>query len=216
MTDAALTARNAGLVSCHACNLLVRTGSLHHGLGACPRCGGALHVRKTNSLQRCWALVIAAAICYVPANVLPIMTVISFGKGEPDTILSGVEVLIATGQYPIALLVFFASIFVPMLKLILLTYLMLSVQRKSLWRPRDRAVMYRITEAVGRWSMLDIFMISILAALVKLDAVATIEAGPGALFFAAVVVITMFAAMALDPRLVWDAMENSNEPTASR
>jgi paraquat-inducible protein A len=211
MTVAALTARKAGLVSCHTCNLLVRTGSLRHGHGACPRCGGALHARKSNSIARCWALVIAAAICYVPANMLPIMTVISFGEGEPDTILSGVKALILAGMYPVAILVFFASIFVPMLKLLLLVYLMLSVQFKSQWRPRDRTVMYRVTEAVGRWSMLDIFMISILAALVKLDALATIEAGPGALFFAAVVIITMFAAMALDPRLIWDAMENTDE-----
>ena len=209
-----ITAKNSGLVSCHACSLLVRAGSLYHGHGACPRCGGALHVRKTNSLNRCWALLIAAAICYIPANVLPIMTVISFGEGEPDTILSGVKAFIDAGMYPLALLVFFASIFVPVLKLILLSYLMISVQFKSLWRPRERTIMYRITEAVGRWSMVDIFMISILAALVKLGSLATIEPGAGAGFFAAVVVLTMFAAMSFDPRLIWDSLGEEDDRRA--
>ncbi len=92
-----------------------------------------------------------------------------------------------------------------------MTYLLISVQRKSRWRPRDRTVLYRITEAVGRWSMIDVFMISILVALVKLGAIATIEPGAGAMAFAAVVVVTMFAAMSFDPRLIWDALENSDE-----
>ncbi len=139
------------------------------------------------------------------------MTVISFGEGEPDTIISGVKALLAVGMYPVAILVFFASIFVPVLKLTLLTFLLVSVQIKSAWRPRDRTVMYRITEVVGRWSMVDIFMISILAALVKLGSIATIEPGAGAGFFAAVVIMTMFASMAFDPRLIWDAMENEDE-----
>ena len=211
MNDAPPTAKNSGMVSCHACSLLVKVGSLHQGHGDCPRCGGALHLRKNDSLSRCWALLIAAAICYIPANVLPIMTVISFGEGEPDTIMSGVKAFIDSEMYPLALLVFFASIFVPVLKMLLLTYLLISVRIKSLWRPRDRTVMYRITEAVGRWSMVDIFMISILAALVKLGSLATIEPGAGAVFFAAVVILTMFAAMAFDPRLLWDAMENEDD-----
>ena len=173
-----------------------------------------MHVRKTNSLNRCWALLIAAAICYIPANVLPIMTVISFGEGEPDTILSGVKAFIDAGMYPLALLVFFASIFVPVLKLILLSYLMISVEFKSLWRPRERTIMYRITEAVGRWSMVDIFMISILAALVKLGSLATIEPGAGAGFFAAVVVLTMFASMSFDPRLIWDSLGEEDDRRA--
>jgi paraquat-inducible protein A len=139
------------------------------------------------------------------------MTVISFGEGEPDTIISGVKALIAVGMYPVALLVFFASIFVPVLKMILLAYLLISVQVGSKWRPRDRTIMYRITEAVGRWSMVDIFMISILAALVKLGSIATIEPGAGAGFFAAVVILTMFGAMAFDPRLIWDSLEKTND-----
>jgi paraquat-inducible protein A len=139
------------------------------------------------------------------------MTVVQFGEGEGDTIMSGVKAFIADGDYPLAALIFFASIFVPVLKILLLTWLLISVRIKSLWRPRDRTVMYRITEAVGRWSMVDIFMISILAALVKLGSLATIQADTGAVFFAAVVILTMFAAMAFDPRLLWDAMENAHD-----
>ena len=164
-------------------------------------------IRDSNSISRTWALLIAAYILYVPANLLPVMTVISFGKGEADTILSGVEALIHAGMWPIALLVFFASIIVPVTKLLSLTYLLLSVHYKSQWRPRERTVLYRITEVIGRWSMIDIFMISILIALVKLEAVATIEPGMGAISFAAVVIITMFAAMGFDPRFIWDNME---------
>lgn len=153
----------------------------------------------------------AAFILYIPANALPIMTIVSLGAGEPDTILSGVITLIAAGMWPLALLVFFASIVVPMLKLFVLIYLLLSVQFKSRWRPRDRTALYRLTEAVGRWSMLDIFVIAILVALVKFGSIATIETGAGASAFASVVVITMFAAMSFDPRLIWDVIESDHE-----
>ena len=195
-------------VACHCCNLLLEDEDAHPSGGRahrCPRCGSSLHKRKPESLSRTWALLAAALICYLPANLLPIMTVISFGQGEPDTIISGVIALIAVKMYPVALLVLFASICVPVLKILILAYLLLSVQRRSQWRPRERSLLYRITEAIGRWSMIDIFMISILAALVKLDALATISPGPAAVFFAAVVILTMFAAMAFDPRLIWDA-----------
>ena len=196
------------LLSCHACDQVVRTGARrHHARLACPRCGAALHRRKPNSLTRTWALVLTACILYVPANLLPVMTVISFGRGHPDTILSGVQTLIAAGMWPVALLVFFASITVPVLKLIGLTFLAVSVRRGSSWRPRDRTLLYRIIESVGRWSMVDIFMISILVALVNLGAIATIEPGVGAIAFAAVVIITMIASHAFDPRLIWDRQE---------
>ena len=202
------TAAQASLMSCHACHQLSRIpAGFTNGEAICPRCEAHIHLRKPNSISRTWALLIAAYILYIPANLLPVMTVISFGKGNPDTILSGVKELIHAGMWPIALLVFFASIMVPVTKLLALTYLLLSVQLKSKWRPQERTVLYRITEVVGRWSMIDIFMISILIALVKLEAVATIEPGMGAISFAAVVIITMFAAMGFDPRLIWDKME---------
>ena len=208
MTGSSTTAAQASLISCHACHQLSRMpAALTHGKAICPRCEAPIHLRKPNSISRTWALLIAAYILYIPANLLPVMTVISFGKGEADTILSGVKELIHAGMLPIALLVFFASITVPVLKLLSLTYLLLSVQYQSQWRPRERTKLYRITEVVGRWSMIDIFMISILIALVKLDAVATIEPGPGAISFASVVILTMFAAMSFDPRLIWDSIE---------
>ena len=208
MRGSLTTAAQAGLISCHACHKLSKMPvGLPEGVAICPRCETPIHSRKPNSLSRTWALLIAAYILYIPANLLPVMTVISFGKGTPDTILSGVEELIHAGMLPIALLVFFASITVPVLKLLTLTYLLLSVHYKSRWRPRERTFLYRITEVVGRWSMIDIFMISILIALVKLQAVATIEPGMGAISFAAVVILTMFAAIGFDPRLIWDKME---------
>ena len=139
------------------------------------------------------------------------MTVTSFGKGEPDTILSGVKQLIAAGMWPVAILVFFASITVPVLKIVAMVFLLISVQRRSPWRRRDRTLLYRVVEGVGRWSMVDIFMISILVALVNLGAIASIVPGPGALAFAAVVILTMVAAMTFDPRLIWDAQESKRD-----
>ena len=212
MKPSAMTAAQASLVACHACHLLSRARPLPPGYHAhCPRCGATLHRRKPNSLTRAWALTLTACILYIPANLLPVMTVVSMGRGEPDTILSGVKELLLAGMWPLALLVFFASITVPVLKLVALSFILWSVRRKSRWRPRDRTVLYRLTETVGRWSMIDIFMISILVALVKLGSLATIEAGPGAVAFAGVVIITMFAALSFDPRLIWDAIENPHE-----
>jgi paraquat-inducible protein A len=207
----ATAARNGWLV-CHSCRRLSRATRVAAGASSrCPRCGSHLHWRKPDSLARTWALTLTAYILYIPANLLPVMTVTMSGRGEPDTILSGVKELLLGGMWPLALLVFFASITVPVLKLLVLTYLLLSVQFKSLWRPRERTILYRITESVGRWSMIDIFVIAILVALVKLGALATIEAGPGAVAFGGVVVVTMLAAMSFDPRLIWDGLDNSDE-----
>ena len=157
---------------------------------------------------------IAAAILYIPANLYPVMKLTSLGQTEPDTIISGVKAMIVVGMWPIALLVFFASITVPVLKIIGLAYLLLSVQRRSSYRRRDRTKMYRVIESVGRWSMVDIFMISILVALVNLGTIATFEPGIGAVAFASVVVLTMFAAMAFDPRLIWDAGDHGHDDAA--
>ncbi len=198
------TALAASFASCHDCGQLSRVARGHaHGL-RCPRCGAALHTRKPNSLQRTWALVIAAAICYVPANLLPVMTVTSLGKPVSDTIMSGVVYFIEHGDWPLALVIFTASIFVPMMKLAILTFLLISVHRHSSWRPVERTRMYRLTEAIGRWSMVDIYVITIMVALVRLGNLATIEASAGAVFFGSVVVITIFAAESFDPRIIWD------------
>jgi len=206
-----LTAANASLLNCHSCGLLSRAPRGHQAQTICPRCGTPLHARKINSIGRTWALILAAYLFYIPANVLPVMSVTSLGKTQSDTIMSGVIYLLLHGMWPLALLIFFASVMVPMLKLVILTYLLISVQRRSRWRPVDRTRLYRITEVVGRWSMVDIYVVTILVALVKLGNLATIEAGAGAVFFAAVVVITIFAAMTFDPRTIWDVMEKKHE-----
>ena len=204
MTRKFKTAQAAGLISCHSCHLICQRTKQSEDR-VCPRCGAMLHDRKPNSIARTWALVLAASIFYIPANLLPITTVISLGKAQSDTIMSGVIYFLHTGMWPIALVIFLASIFIPLIKLLVLIFLLISVQRKSIWRQQDRTRLYRFVEVIGRWSMVDIFVVTILVALVHLGGLATIHAGPGAIFFGAVVVITIFAAMSFDPRLIWDA-----------
>ena len=199
------------LLACEACDQVVRAEAAHlHGL-ECPRCGEALHRRKPDSLNRTWALALTAMILYIPANLLPVLTVISFGQGAPSTIVGGVIELAQAGMLPVALLVFFASIAVPVMKLLALVYLLISVHRRSTARLRDRTRLYRIVEGIGRWSMVDVFMTGILAALVALGNLATISPGPGAVAFCGVVIVTMFAAMAFDPRLMWDIADGRDD-----
>jgi paraquat-inducible protein A len=199
-----MSAASLGLAGCHDCGLVSRlTGT---GV-ACPRCGAKLHLRKPDSLARTWALVIASCILYVPANVLPIMETSSLFGAQRDTILSGIVFLLHSGSWDLALIVFVASIVVPLSKLAALTYLLLSVHRRSRWQPLQRTRMYRVVEFVGKWSMLDIYVVALLATVVKFKSLADISAAPGAVAFGAVVVLTMFAAHSFDPRLVWDAAE---------
>ena len=208
MNSVPATARQLGLLNCHDCHLLVEAPQGEgHEHGCCPRCGAALHLRKPNSLARTWALVCAATILYIPANVLPMTVTSALGTTQADTIMSGVIYFIHSGSWEIAAVIFIASVFVPLAKLLILVTLLITVQSRSHWRPKDRTALYRLTEMVGRWSMLDVYVVTILVALVKLGAVATIEAGPAAVYFAAVVVITMIAAESFDPRLIWDALE---------
>jgi paraquat-inducible protein A len=171
----------------------------------CPRCESALHERKPDSVARTWALVIAAAIMYIPANYYPVLSVVQLGAGQPSTILGGVEELVTAGQYPLALLVFFASIAVPVLKLVGISFMLITIQTGRAGWLRDRTRLYHIVRFIGRWSMIDIFMESLLGALVAFGSVITIEPGMGALAFCAVVILTMFAAETFDPRLMWDA-----------
>ena len=202
------TAAARGLVACHTCGLLVDGRHAHH---PCPRCDTALHGRKHNSFNRTLSLVVASWLLLIPANLYPVMTVIRFSQGEPSTILQGVVQLIEGGMWGLALLVFFASIVVPISKLVILSMLLYTVRNRSGWRPHDRTRLFRLTEVVGAWSMVDVFLVAILSALVKLDALATIEPGIGVSFFAAVVVITMFAAHSFDPRLIWDHNRNNDK-----
>ena len=199
----AVTAAELGLYGCHMCNLVMSAEPGQHE-AVCPRCGHHLHMRKPDSIARAWAFLIAGYILYVPANVLPIMHTSTLFGAQSDTIMSGVIYLWTSGSWHLALIVFIASILVPSAKLLAMTFLLISVQRRSLWDPMQRTKMYRIIEMVGRWSMLDIFVVGILVALVQLQSLATIKAGLGAVAFGAVVVLTIFAAMEFDPRLIWD------------
>jgi paraquat-inducible protein A len=187
-------------MGCDTCRLVTRgrDGAL------CPRCGFALHHRKPDAVGRTLALLIAAIVLYLPANLYPVLTVVRFGFGQPSTILGGVRELLAAGEWPLALLVFFASVCVPVLKIVGLILLLATTEARSNKGLRDRTILYRIVDAVGRWSMIDIFMGSILVALVRFGAIVTITPGPGAVAFAAVVILTMFAARSFDPRLMWD------------
>lgn len=200
-----LTAKEAALVSCHLCGKLFRdTPAPKRVKRRCTRCGATLHSRKPESLARTWALVITGLILYIPANLYPIMTVTQMGRGTPDTILSGIVALFNSGLWSIGVIVFTASILIPVLKLVVMVLLLLSVHFRWRWPRRQRTLVYKIVEYIGKWSMLDIFMISILVALVKLGFLLNITPNKGASAFAAVVIVTMFAAMSFDTRLIWD------------
>ncbi len=185
-----------------------RCGRLGHpardDAGRCRRCGARLWLRKPASLGRAWALLIAAAICCVFAYAYPVMTVTELGRGAPSTIFGGMIELAAIGWWPIAIVVFIASITIPMFKITALAVMLLSVHRGSIGRLRGRTRVYRFVEVIGRWSMIDIFMVSILTALVQLGFIATVRPNGGAVAFAAVVILTMLAAFSFDPRLMWD------------
>ena len=199
-----VTAADAGLLACHACGLVHRPSGAAHDL-VCARCGAGLHSRKPNSIGRTWALLIAAYVLIVPANVLPVMQTGSLFGSETDTIMSGVVFLWESGSWLLAAILFFASIAVPGAKLLALSYLVVSVQRRTAWAQPQRTRLYRVLEFVGRWSMIDIYVAAILTALVQFGGLMSIKAGPGAIAFGAVVVLTMFAAESFDPRLIWDA-----------
>jgi paraquat-inducible protein A len=201
-----ITAKRAGLVACHAC------GRVERWLGSaqpqyCKRCGAVLHRRNPDSLMRTWALLLAAALLYIPANLLPVMHTTSLVGAEDDTIMSGVVYFWTSGDWPLAVIVFIASILVPMLKLSVLVLLTVTAQRRSSWRPEQRIKLYRIVERIGRWSMLDVFVVTLTVALVRFQSLAVITAGPGALAFGSVVILTMVASMQFDPRLIWDYVD---------
>jgi len=198
-----VTAARAGLVSCEVCHLLSRPVSREEP-GHCPRCGEELVSRKHHSIQYTWALVIAAAICYIPANVLPVLTTTALGSSDSDTIMGGVVLLYETGSWPLALIVLIASVMVPLGKLVALVYLLVTVQRGALGGTRDRTRLYRLVEFIGRWSMLDVFVDTFTVALVQLQPLMSVDPGPGVLFFGAVVVLTMIAAHSFDPRIIWN------------
>ncbi|MGR9012109.1 MAG: paraquat-inducible protein A [Gammaproteobacteria bacterium] len=195
------TALAQGFNRCHDCGYLSKQANKN---SYCPLCGGRLHPRLPHSLQRTAALLLSAFCLYFPANIFPIMTVTRLGVGEPHTILGGIIALINGNMIPIAMLVLVASILVPLLKLLGISLLLLNVHYRWQGHAKKWTILYRMIAFVGRWSMLDIFMISILVSLVDMGGVAQVIAGPAATAFAAVVVLTMLAAKNFDPRLLWD------------
>jgi paraquat-inducible protein A len=204
MTGSAVTAARVGLASCRICGLLSRTAGSARAT-FCPRCGTTLVSRRRNSIQNTWALIIAATICYFPANVLPVLTTNTLASSDPDTIMGGITLLYRSGSWPLALIVLVASVMIPLGKLMALGYLLITVQRGSIRSNRERARLYRMVEFIGRWSMLDVFVDAFVVALVQLGPLMSVEPGPGVAFFAVVVVLTVVAAQTFDPRLIWDS-----------
>jgi paraquat-inducible protein A len=205
-----ITATQLGLVRCSACSLVVQEPEAgRHAI--CPRCEAPLHRRLPNSLARTWALLIAAAVLYIPANLFPIMRTASLGEvPQSDTILSGVVELWVRGSWDLAIIVFVASIVVPLLKIAILMTLLITTGRHSSWRRKERGKLYRFVEFIGHWSMLDIFVVALMAALVRFQSLADVTPGPGAVAFGAVVVLTMLASKSFDERLIWDPPEGSD------
>lgn len=200
-----ITARDRGLARCEACAKLSRLPLKNkQETRHCPRCNSALSYRRPLSLQFSWAYTLAATVLLIPANFLPILTVVSFGQGDPDTIMSGVVKLWESELQLVAAVVFIASIAVPVAKLVIIVMLMLVVQVRLPLSKQQCTILYRFIHFIGRWSMLDLFMISILVTLVHMGNIANVESGPAATAFAAVVVLTLFAANSFDPRLLWD------------
>jgi paraquat-inducible protein A len=203
-----LTAASRGIIGCDDCGLVQRIPSPSADL-VCDRCAATMHARKPNSMSRAWALLIAAYVLIIPANVMPVMATGSLFGTEKDTIFGGVLYLWTSDSEVLAIILFTASIIIPFAKLFTLTFLLISVQIRSTWRPKLRAKLYRMVEIIGRWSMIDIYVATMLTALVQFGSLMSIRAGAGAIAFASVVVLTIFAAMSFDPRLIWDAADST-------
>jgi len=201
-----------GVVACHVCGLVCRADdhAMAGVVAACPRCGMALHRRKPRSYSRTWALLVAAFIMYIPANVVPIMRTASLNDVDDNTIISGVVELWKNGSPNLAVIVFTASIVVPMLKFLALGTLLVSSRRGSDWARQQRATLYRVVELVGYWSMLDVFVVALLTALVRFSVLSRVEPLPGVVFFGLTVVLTMLASMSFDPRLIWDGRDTDD------
>ena len=206
MTKLPTTAASQGLASCHLCFKLVGVDA-----HSCPRCGSAIHLRKSNSLERTLALLLTALILYIPANLLPIMITDQLGQPTESTIIGGVVLLIDMGSVAIALVIFFASVMIPISKLAMMFYLCWSVRRGPSGTTHQRTVLYRVTELIGKWSMIDVFVVAILVALINLNNLVVIRPGAAAIAFAGVVIVSMIATESFDPRLMWDQREGSNE-----
>jgi len=200
-----------GLTDCPVCHAIVKVpieGT--NKVGYCARCDSEVHVRKPEAIERTWAFLLASIVFYIPANVLPMMHVATFAGTESDTIMSGVLYFMDTGAYLIAFVIFTASIFVPVLKILILIYLLVSVQKRSCLHRKRRKKLYVLTEIIGRWSMVDVYVVGTMVALVHFGALTEIKPGMGANFFLLVVIMTMLSAMSFDPKLIWDNTKECN------
>jgi len=195
-------AADLGLTHCEVCTLVLQAppGGVKW---RCPRCGHPLQARKPHSVQRTLAWLMTAVALYLPANVLPVMTTESVLGRDSHTIVGGIIELWTTGSRELAIIVFIASIAVPLLKIAALALLAFTAQRRSRWRQRERAALYRLVETVGHWSMLDVFVVVLLVGMVQFGVLASVEPEPGLMAFGAVVVATMLASASFDPRLIW-------------
>lgn len=200
------TVSSLGILACHQCGKLWQ-GALPHQ--QCAHCLAPLHILKPDSLNRSWALLIAACLLYIPANLMPVMITSTLLETHEDTIISGVIFFWVSGEWGLAAIVFIASFLVPLLKLVTLFFLLITAQKRSTWRLQQRAKLYRMVEFIGRWSMLDVFVVSLLVGLVQMEGFAQITAGIGIMAFGAVVVLTMLASLSFDPRLTWDGLNTA-------
>lgn len=202
MNPSYVKAADRGLAGCHTCGKVSPVS-----LGNCPRCGSHLHLRKPASIQNTLALMSAATLLYIPSHLLPIMTVVELGTVTHNTIIGGMMAFWRTGAYPIAIVIFTASILIPLLKIIALSWLCAAATGRVHPSPTTLGKVYWFTELLGRWSMIDIFVVGILVSVVQLGNYMAVTPGPGALAFAGVVVLTMFAAMSFEPRMLWDRLD---------
>jgi len=212
MTDRYPVAADLGLIGCETCGLVV-AAARGGGRWRCPRCRHELHARKPHSLQRTAAWLVAASLLYLPANLLPVMATKSVLGRESHTIVGGIIELWQTGSRELALIVFIASIAVPVLKIAALALLAITAQRRSRWRQPERARLYRLVETVGHWSMLDVFVVVLLVGMVHFGVLAVVEPETGLLAFGAVVVATMLASASFDPRLIWPSTDAATKHT---
>jgi paraquat-inducible protein A len=202
VTDVYTAAPTLGLRGCECCGLVVTAPPDDRTL-RCPRCRFALHLRKPQSLQRTAAFLATAVVLYIPANLLPVMATASVLGRDTHTLVGGILDLWASGSWELSVIVFIASIAVPLLKIAALVLLAWTAQQRSRWRQRERAGLYRVVETVGHWSMLDVFVVVLLVGMVHFGVLASVEVEPGLLAFGAVVVATMLASASFDPRLIW-------------
>ncbi|WP_367872768.1 paraquat-inducible protein A [Trinickia violacea] len=193
------------MLGCHACGLVSEASDGSHADARCPRCGAPLHRRRPGSIERAFAFLLAGIIFYIPANTMPVMYTVMLNRGSDSTILQGVLAFWAHGAYGIAFVIFVASVAVPCAKFLILGLLLFTARRGSPWARRERARLHRLVELVGYWSMLDVLVVALVAALVKFRTFAVVEPRPGILFFGGMVILTMLSAMQFDPRLTWDS-----------